>query len=166
MTFLRFCQVHNGISRNLNLHKNDENTLCFPTKNQNFSQPFPHRPTGGKSGRKWRGRGVEMLRRMTQLFRGVFFCPAFSVAHLLSLHLVSSLPRPHAAVRFLSLRGERNQRRAGGPESPLPLRSAPCLCATGTRRPLDPRAVLPGKSRAARTIYLRGRYPGNMSFDA
>ena len=29
------------------------------------------------------------------------------------IHLVSSLPRPHAAVRFLSLRGERNQRRAG-----------------------------------------------------
>ena len=33
--------------------------------------------------------------------------------HLFSLHLVSTLPRPHAAVRFLSLRGERNQRRAG-----------------------------------------------------
>ena len=29
------------------------------------------------------------------------------------IHLVSTLPRPHAAVRFLSLRGERNQRRAG-----------------------------------------------------
>ena len=27
----------------------------------------------------------------------------------------------------------------GGRGSPLPLRSAPCLCATGTRRPLDPR---------------------------
>ena len=40
-------------------------------------------------------------------------CSAFSVMHLLSLHLIFPLPRPHAAVRFLSLRGERNQRRAG-----------------------------------------------------
>ena len=41
------------------------------------------------------------------------------------IHLVSSLPRPHAAVRFLSLRGERNQRRAGGPP-PRP-RGLSCL---------------------------------------
>ena len=40
------------------------------------------------------------------------------------------------AVPFSTRRKEPKTR--GGRESPLPLRSAPCLCATGTRRPLDP----------------------------
>ena len=93
-------------------------------------------------------------------------CSAFSVMHLLSLHLVSTLPRPHAAVRFLSLRGERNQRRAG--VASLRCRSGrrPVCVPPAHGAPSTPGVVLPGKSRAARTIYLRGRYPGNMSFDA
>ena len=56
-------------------------------------------------------------------------CSAFSVMHLLSLHLIFPLPRPHAAVRFLSLRGERNQRRAGGPAPSTPGLSCLSLAA-------------------------------------
>ena len=96
----------------------------------------------------------------------------FSVMHLLSFHLVFSLPRPHAAVRFLSLlrknwsSAKRNWRgrnptimlrrvpqpccgtidACGGPESPLPLRSAPCLCATGTRHPFSKGGGVKGRS--------------------
>ena len=166
---------------------------AFPPRTRISASLFLTGQRVAKAEESGGGRGMEMLRRMTQLFRGVFFCPAFSAIHLIIISSSFPLPRPHAAVRFLSLlrknwsSAKRNWRgrnptimlrrvtqlccgtidACGGPRvsAAAPV-GALFVCHRHTAPPSTPGAVLPGKSRAARTIYLRGCYPGNMSFDA